>query len=111
TERLLRISQQTRSLHEIVNTERRRKACSPSGWQHVVWTSDVITNRFGRVGAEENRTCVSNLRTDSFVILRHNLDVLRCKFIHDRTGFIQRLNQDDTAELFQRRLSDLASRQ
>src|SRR5262245_53064919 len=76
-ERVLRTPQQTRPLNKIINTKRRRKSRRSSRWQHMVWTSQVITDRFGRVASKKDRTRMSNLLSDAIVVAGHDLNVLR----------------------------------
>ena len=64
----------------------------------MVWTSDVIPHSFRGVRSHEDRARMSNLSRNRFIITSHDLDMLRCKFVHDGTSFIQGLDEDDRAE-------------
>src|ERR1043165_2632663 len=106
-ELFFRITQQTRSLHKIINPERRRKPRRPSSRQHMIWTTQIITNSLRRVTSKGSRAGMSNVLRDCLVVTRHDLDVLRRELIHECTRLVQTLNDNYGAVISYRRPRDL----
>src|SRR6185369_7393552 len=66
---LARNLDQARALLEVVHTERRGEAGGAGSGQHVVRTSAIIAQRFGRITPEKNGTRVSDTSSPAFGIL------------------------------------------
>jgi hypothetical protein len=60
----------------------------------MVWTSQIITDSLRRVTTQEDRSGVSNLTGDQFVILSHDLDVLGREFIYECPRLVETFNDN-----------------
>ena len=64
------------ALHEVEHAEPGREAGRARGRQHVVGAADIIADRFGRMGAEEDRAGVADAAGEALGVLRDDLKML-----------------------------------
>ena len=97
------------ALHEVEHAEARREARRARGRQHVVGAADVVADRLRRVGAEEDRAGVADLRRPAAsASARLDLEMLGRERVDQRHRLVEVAHQDDRAEVAPRRAGDRA---
>ncbi len=77
----------------------------------MVGTCDIVADRFGSVGSQEDRSGMFDLWQQLHRTGRHHLEVLRCNLIHQLNCLIHRGSHNNSAPLFDRLAGDLLSRE
>ena len=98
-------------LHEIEHAEARREPRRARRRQHVVGAADIVADRLRRVGPEEDRAGIADLRGKRFRIRGHDFQMLGGDRIRERHGVVEAFHQDDRAEIVPRGPRDFRARQ
>ena len=93
----------------MLDTQRRielgRSACR----QSMVGACDIVTDRFGGIGSQENRPGMLNLWEQLHRVGRDHFEVLWRNLIHQIDCFIHRSSHDNRTSLFDRLACNLLS--
>src|SRR5262249_56036638 len=76
-----------------------RGAGRAGGWQDVVRAADIIADRLGRVGPEENGAGVAYAAGQTLSVLTLDLEMLRGDGVDERHSISERADQDNGAEI------------
>ena len=90
-------AEHARALHERMNPKRRREPRSAGGGQRVVGACHIVAERDGRVGPDENRPRVFNLRGAATCVGRDDEQVLRGEVVGELHRLVQAVRDDDAA--------------
>ena len=85
---LVRIIDDTGFLDKIIHRKRREKFRRSVGRKHMVRACKIISERFGRILSEENRTGIFDLRHGFKRILCYNFKMFGCDVIDYINGFL-----------------------
>src|SRR6185369_3190599 len=92
----------TGSLDEVIDTERRCEARRAAGGKHVVRPGRVVAYGFGGHRSHENRTRVVQLRDQAFRPAREHFEVLGRNLVGDLAGTLEALDDEDRSETLER---------